>query len=97
MNNLLVVLITLVSIALVILIIYTVIFLIGLIKTMKQVRLASNEVMIASKKVQESADTATELVDEVRSAVVNPGVIAVRIEKYLRKHYEKKGKRNSEK
>ncbi len=94
MNNLLVILITLVSIALIILIIYTVIFLVGLIKTMKQVRLASNEVMIASKKVQESADTATELVDEVRSAVVNPGVIAMLIEKYLRKHYEQKGKRN---
>lgn len=90
------VLITLVSIALIILIVYTVVFLVGLVKTMKQVRMASNEVMLASKKVQESADSATELVDEVRSAVVNPGVIAMMIEKYLRKHYEKKGKRKGE-
>ena len=96
MNNLLVVLITLVSIALIILIIYTVVFLIGLVKTMKQVRLASNEVISASKKVQESADSATELVDEVRSAVINPGMVAMLIEKYLRKHYEKKGRRKSE-
>lgn len=96
MNNLLVVLITLVSVALLILIVYTVVFLVGLIKTMKQVRIASNEVMLASKKVQESADSATELVDEVRSAVINPGMVAMLIEKYLRKHYEKKGRRKSE-
>ncbi|MEI6169396.1 MAG: hypothetical protein WCP56_00170 [Candidatus Saccharibacteria bacterium] len=51
---------------------------------MKQIRLAA-------AKVQESADSAAELVDEVRSAVVNPGVIALLIEKYLKRHYHKKG------
>ncbi|MCX6804697.1 MAG: hypothetical protein NT111_01615 [Patescibacteria group bacterium] len=83
MENLLVILITLVSISLIILISFSVVFLIGLIKATKQVR-------IASQKVQESADSAAELVDNVRSAVVNPGVVALMIEKYLKSHYGKK-------
>ncbi len=78
MNTLLIVLITLVSIALIILIIYTVVFLVLLIKALKQVRLAAD-------KVQESADQASELVEEVRRTVVNPGIIAMMIEKYLHK------------
>ncbi len=86
METLLVVLITLVSIALVVLVIFTTVFLFGLISVMKQIRLAS-------KKVQESADTATELVDEVRSAIVNPGVVALMLEKYLKHHLGKKGKK----
>lgn len=86
METLLVVLITLVSVALIILIIFTVLFLVGLSKAMKQIR-------IASQKIQESADSATELVDEVRSAVVNPGIIAMLFEKYLKKHLNKKGKK----
>ena len=85
METLLIILIVLVSVALIILIIYTIIFLIGMVKTMKQVR-------IAAEKVQESADTAVELVDEVRSAVVNPSIVALMIEKYLKRHY-KKGKK----
>ena len=83
MENLLVILITLVSISLIILISFSVVFLIGLIKATKQVR-------IASQKVQESADSAAELVDNVRSAVVNPGVVALMIEKYLKSQYGKK-------
>lgn len=78
MDVLLIVLVTLVSIALIILIVYTVIFLVLLIKALKQVRLAAD-------KVQESADSAAELVDEVRRTVVNPGIIAMLIEKYLHK------------
>ena len=58
MENLLVILITLVSISLIILISFSVVFLIGLIKATKQVR-------IASQKVQESADSAAELVDNI--------------------------------
>ncbi len=83
METLLVVLVTLVSVALIFLITFTVIFLAGLIKTMKQVR-------IASQKVQDSADSAADLVDNVRSAVVNPGIIALMIEKYLKKHDSKR-------
>ena len=86
METLLVVLITLVSVALILLIIFTVVFLIGLTKAMKQVR-------IASEKVQESADSAAELVDEVRSAVVNPGILALLFEKYLKKRFDKKDKK----
>lgn len=86
MEVLLIVLITLVSIALIILIVFTVLFLIGLSKAMKQVR-------IASEKVQESADSAAELVDEVRSAVVNPGILAMLFEKYLKKRFDKRGKK----
>ncbi len=89
MNVLLIILITLVSIALVILIIYTVIFLVGLIKTMKQVRLAAT-------KVQEGADSAAELVEDVRRTVVNPGIIAMMIEKYLSKGHHKKGGKSDE-
>ncbi len=88
MNTLLIVLITLVSIALIILIVYTVVFLVGLIKTMKQVR-------IAAAKVQEGADSAAELVEDVRRTVVNPGIIAMMIEKYLsRGHHKSKGKKD---
>lgn len=86
METLLVVLITLVSVALVILIIFTVMFLIGLNQAMKQIKLAS-------QKIQQSADTATELVDEVRSAVVNPGVIALLFERYLKKKMKKGDKK----
>ena len=56
METLLIVLITLVSVALILLIVFTILFLVGLTKAMKQVR-------IASEKVQESADSAAELVD----------------------------------
>ena len=84
METLLIILITLVSIALIILITFTIVFLVGIITAMKQIRLAA-------AKLQESADSAAELVDEVRSAVVNPGVIALLIEKYLKRHYHKKG------
>ncbi len=86
METLLIVLITLVSIALIILITFTVVFLAGLIAAMKQIRLAA-------AKVQESADSAAELVDEVRSAVINPGIVAMMFEKYLKRHFGKKGKR----
>ncbi len=86
METLLIVLITLVSIALIILITFTVVFLVGLITAMKQIRLAAT-------KVQESADSAAELVDEVRSAVINPGIVAMMFEKYLKRHFGKKGKR----
>ncbi|MEI6581365.1 MAG: hypothetical protein WCN86_00615 [bacterium] len=86
METLLVVLITLVSISLIMLIIFTVAFLVGLIAAMKQIRLAA-------AKVQESADTAAELVDEVRSAVINPGIVAMMFEKYMKRHFSKKGKR----
>lgn len=85
MDVLLIVLITLVSIALIILIVYTVVFLVLLIKALKQVRLAAD-------KVQESADSAAELVDEVRRTVVNPGIIAMLIEKYLHKASKKSRK-----
>lgn len=78
MNTLEIILVTVMSIALLILIIYTVIFLVVLIKGLKQVR-------IAAEKVQDSADSAAELVDEVRRSVVNPDIIAVMIEKYLHK------------
>ncbi len=83
METLLVVLITLVSVALIFLITFTVVFLAGLIQTIKQVR-------IACQKVQDSADSAADLVDNVRSAVVNPGIIALMIEKYLKKHTSKR-------
>jgi hypothetical protein len=53
---------------------------------MKQIRLAAT-------KVQESADSAAELVDEVRSAVINPGIVAMMFEKYMKRHFSKKGKR----
>lgn len=86
METLLVVLIALVSIALIMLIIFTILFLVGLTRAMKQVR-------IASEKVQESADSAAELVDEVRSAVVNPGIVALLFEKYLKKHFGKRSKK----
>lgn len=86
METLLIVLITLVSIALIILITFTVVFLVGLITAMKQIRLAA-------AKVQESADTAAELVDEVRSAVINPGIVAMMFEKYMKRRFSKKGKR----
>jgi len=86
METLLIVLITLVSIALIILITFTVVFLVGLITAMKQIRLAAT-------KVQESADSAAELVDEVRSAVINPGIVAMMFEKYMKRHFSKKGKR----
>lgn len=86
MEILLIVLIVLVAIALIILMIYTIIFLVGMVKAMKQVR-------IAAEKVQESADTAVELVDEVRSAVVNPSIVALMIEKYLKRHYKKGSKK----
>ena len=57
-----------------------------LVKALQQVRMAA-------EKVQESADSATELVDEVRRTVVNPGVIAMMIEKYLSgRNKRKKGK-----
>lgn len=85
MNTLLIVLITLVSIALIILIVYTVVFLAAMVKALKQVRLAAT-------KVQESADQASELVDEVRRTVVNPGIIAVMIEKYLHRATSKSRK-----
>lgn len=88
MEILLVVLITLVSITLMILVIFTVVFLVGLAKAFKQVR-------IAAEKVQESADNAAELVDEVRSAVVNPGIVAMMIEKYIKRY--QKGKRKGDK
>ena len=86
METLLIVLITLVSVALILLIVFTILFLVGLSKAMKQVR-------IASEKVQESADSAAELVDEVRSAVVNPGILALLFEKYLKKRFDKKDKK----
>ena len=86
METLLIVLITLVSVALILLILFTILFLVGLTKAMKQVK-------IASEKVQESADSAAELVDEVRSAVVNPGILALLFEKYLKKRLDKKGKK----
>ena len=86
METLLIVLITLVSITLLLLVIFTILFLVGLTKAMKQVR-------IASEKVQESADSAAELVDEVRSAVVNPGIIAMLFEKYLKKRFDKGSKK----
>ena len=66
--------------------VFTILFLVGLTKAMKQVK-------IASEKVQESADSAAELVDEVRSAVVNPGILALLFEKYLKKRLDKKGKK----
>lgn len=76
MNGVEIALLIVTSIALIILITFTVVFLVILIKALKQVRMAA-------EKVQESADSATELVDEVRRTVVNPGIIAVMIEKYL--------------
>jgi hypothetical protein len=55
---------------------------------MKQVR-------IAATKVQEGADSAAELVEDVRRTVVNPGIIAMMIEKYLsRGHHKSKGKKD---
>lgn len=77
MNTATIVLLAVMSTTLFILVVYTVIFLIVLIKALKQVR-------FAAEKVQESADSANELVDEVRRTVVNPGTIALMIEKYLR-------------
>lgn len=78
MNALLIALLTVVSIALVILIVYTVVFLVLLIKALKQVKLAA-------EKVQDSAAQASDLVEEVRRTVVNPGIVAIMIEKYLSK------------
>ncbi len=76
MTGLEIALLCVVSVALVILIVYTVIFLVLLIKTTKQVK-------IAAEKVQEGADNAVDLVDEVRRTVVNPGIIAMMVEKYF--------------
>ncbi|MCX6805269.1 MAG: hypothetical protein WCK87_00920 [Candidatus Saccharibacteria bacterium] len=76
MNGLEIALITILSIATLILIVYTVVFITIMVKVLKQVSLAA-------EKVQESADSAVELVDEVRRTVVNPGIIAMTIEKYL--------------
>ncbi len=76
MNGVEIALLIVTSIALIILIIYTVVFLVIMVKALKQIQLAA-------EKVQESADSATELVDEVRRTVVNPGIIAMMIEKYL--------------
>lgn len=84
-----IVLLTVVSIALVILIVYTVVFLAILIKALRQVKLAA-------LKVQDSADQASELVDEVRRTVVNPGIFAMMIEKYFHKAMRKKGKKDDE-
>ena len=75
------------SIALVMLITFTIIFLYALIKALKQVK-------FAAEKVQESADSAAELVDEVRRTVVNPGIIAVMIEKYLHGRFKTKKTEN---
>ncbi len=85
MNALVIALLTVVSIALTILIVYTVIFLVILVKTLKQVK-------IAAGKVQDSANQASDLVEEVRRTVVNPGIVALMIEKYLTKF--KGGKRS---
>ena len=60
-----------------------------LVKALKQVR-------IAATKVQESADSASELVDEVRRTVVNPGIVAVMIEKYLHGAFKGKKKKSDE-
>lgn len=76
MNGVEIALLIVISIALTILIVYTVVFLVIMVKALKQIQLAA-------EKVQESADSATELVDEVRRTVVNPGIIAMMIEKYL--------------
>ena len=76
MNTILIALLCVMSLILLLLVIYTVAFLVVTIKALKQVRLAA-------EKVQESADQASELVDEVRRTVVNPGIIGVLIEKYL--------------
>lgn len=78
MTGLEIALLCVVSVALVILIVYTVIFLAILIKTIKQVK-------IAAEKVQEGADNAVDLVDEVRRTVVNPGIVAMMVEKYFSK------------
>lgn len=78
MTGLEIALLCVVSVAVVILIIYTVIFLVLLIKTTKQVK-------IAAEKVQEGADNAVDLVDEVRRTVVNPGIISMMVEKYFSK------------
>lgn len=77
MDGLTLALLVVMTIALIILITFTVVFLYVMIKALKQIR-------FAAEKVQESADSAAELVDEVRRTVVNPGIIAVMIEKYLR-------------
>jgi len=76
MTGLEIALITVLSIATLILIIYTVVFITIMVKVLKQINLAA-------EKVQESADSAVELVDEVRRTVVSPSVIAMMIEKYL--------------
>ncbi len=82
-----IIILSVVSAILLLLVVYTVVFLVILIKALKQVR-------IAAQKVQESADSASELVDEVRRTVVNPGIIAMLIEKYLhKKTSSKKGQR----
>lgn len=78
MNVLVISLLVVMSIALIILITYTVIFLVVLVKALKQVR-------IAAQKVQDSAEQASDLVEEVRRTVVNPGIVAMMIEKYLTK------------
>ncbi|MBI2798217.1 hypothetical protein HYX70_02865 [Candidatus Saccharibacteria bacterium] len=90
MNILVIALLVVMSIALIILITYTVIFLVVLVKALKQVRLAA-------QKVQDSAEQASDLVDEVRRTVVNPGVVAMMIEKYLTKfRHSSKRKKDDE-
>lgn len=87
MDGITIALLVVMSLALIILITFTVIFLYVMIKALKQIR-------YAAEKVQESADSATELVEEVRRTVVNPGIIAVMIEKYL--HGRSKSKKKKE-
>ncbi len=86
MDGITIALLVVMSLALIILITFTVIFLYVMIKALKQIR-------YAAEKVQESADSATELVEEVRRTVVNPGIIAVMIEKYLHGRFKSKKKK----
>lgn len=51
---------------------------------------AFKHIRIAAEKVQESANNAAELVDEVRNVVVNPGIVALMIEKYIKKYQKKR-------
>lgn len=78
MTGLEIALLSVVSVGVVILIVYTIVFLVIMVKTMKQIK-------IAAEKVQEGADQAVDLVDEVRRTVVNPGIIAMMIDKYFSK------------
>ena len=90
MNVWVIALLTVVSITLIILVVYTVIFLVIMIKALKQVK-------IAAEKVQDSAEQASDLVEEVRRTVVNPGIVAIMIEKYLSKFTgHKKRKKDDE-